>query len=217
LKPKKGTVNGYRALVLAIGFMASAALAHADLVINLQPVSDAAGSTGDTFDVTLTNTGPGSVIIAGFSFGLSVGTTDLTFTDVTTGTTEPYVFGADSLFGPDISVQPANLPGQTLEAEDISLAPGGGSTIGSGVTVGLGEVTFNLSAGASSVGIPISFIEADDSLTDADGEAIAFSAVSGSIAVTGGTTATPEPVTFGFLCAALIGLVGAFQLRCRRA
>lgn len=215
MNTKSRTANRYRALLLAIGFVASAALGRAEVTINLQAVTDAAGSSGNTFDVTLTNTGPGAIGVAGFSFGLEVGTSNLSFTSVTTSTTTaPYIFGADSVFGPDISVQPPNLPGQTIEAEDISAS--GGSTIGSGVTVGLGEVTFNLSPGTQSGGIQLSFIPVDDSLSDEAGAAIAFSAVNGSVTVTGGTTATPEPATFGFVCTAFIVLLGAFHLR-RRA
>lgn len=221
MNSKPGTPNRYRPIVLAIGFMAGAALGRADVIINVQPVSDAAGSTGDTLDITLTNTGPTPVIIAGFSFGLDVGTSNLSFTGVTTGTTTaPYIFGADSLFGPEISVQPPNLPGQTLEAEDLSAGLGG--TVGLGATVGLGEVTFNLSAGTPSGGIQLSFIPADDSLSDEAGAAVAFSAVNGSVTVTGGTTATPEPATFfpvGVALAGLLigtgGLAGGFVSRLR--
>jgi len=184
--------------------------------MNVQSVTDAAGSTGDTFDVTLINTGT-PVIIAGFSFGLNVGTSDLMFTGVSTGTTTaPYIFDSQSLFGPDISVQPPALPGQTLEAEDIFATISSGATIGTGVTVGLGEVTFNLDPGTPSGGIPLSFISADGSLTDQNGNPIAFSTEDGTVTVTG-TAAAPEPAMSGFLCTVLIGLIGAFHLLRRRA
>jgi len=201
---KTGTPNVhrscYRPFVLGVvGFMGMAAIGHASVIMNLQPVSAAAGSTGNTFDVTLTNTGPGAITIGGFSFGLSVGTSDLSFTGVSTATTaSPYVFDAESLFGPDISIQPPNLPGQELEAEDIFAGPLGGSVIGSGVTEGLGHVTFNLAPATPPGGIQINFIGADDSLSDPDGESIAFSTAGGAVTVTG-SASVPEPATFGFL------------------
>ena len=205
---KRGTPNRYRRLVLAaVGFVGAAALGHASVIMNLQPVSDAGGSTGDTFDVTLTNTGPTSISVAGFSFGLSVGTSDLSFTGVSTATTTAlYVFDGQSLFGPDISVQPPNLPGQELEAEDIFAGPLAGSTIGPGGTEGLGHVTFNLSAATPPGAIQISFIGADDSLSDPNGEPIDFSTGSGAVMVTGGVS-IPEPATFGFVGMALAGIL----------
>jgi len=212
LLSKPGTPNRYRFcyrpfVLAAVGFMGMVALGHASVIMNLQPVSDAAGSTGDTFDVTLTNTGPGAITIGGFSFGLSVGTSNLSFTGVSTATTIAlYVFDAQSLFGPDISVQPPDLPGQALEAEDISVVPLSGSTIGSGVTEGLGHVTFNLSAATPPGGIQLSFVGADDSLSDPDGEPIDFSTGSGTVTVTGAAS-IPEPATFGFVGVVLAGLL----------
>jgi hypothetical protein len=213
LNSKPGTTSRYRPLVLAIGFMAAAALGRASLIMNVQPVTYAAGSTGDTLDVTLTNTGPSGVAIAGFSFGLSVGTSNLSFTGVSAfPTTAVYIFSGQSLFGPtDISVQPPNLPGQTLEAEDVASISA--STIASGTTLGLGHVTFNLGAATPPGGILLSFIAVDDSLSDAAGIPIAFSTVNGSVTV--GTAPVPEPATSAFVCTALIGL-GAFHLFRRR-
>ncbi len=210
---KSRTADRYRALALAIGFVAAAAAGRAEVLINLQPVSAAAGSTGNTYDVTLKNTGPASVVIGGFSFGLSAGTSDITFTGVTTGTTTAtYIFEGDSLFGPDISLDPA---GQTMSAEDIFDTPGSGSTVGSGATVGLGLITFDVSAAASLGGIPVSFIPGDDSLSDEMGNPIAFSAEDSSITVTSGTTPTPEPATSGFVCMAFLGLAGVVRARRR--
>lgn len=209
MNSKPQVLNRMRPLMLcAAAFLGLAGLGRAALIMNVQSVTDAAGSTGDTLDVTLTNTGSGAVTVGGFSFGLSVGTTDLSFTGVSTGTTSAtYIFGANSLFGPDISVQPPNLPGQTLDAQDID-ALFTGSSVGAGATVGLGHITFNLSAGAVAGPITLSFIPVGDSLSDQNGTALAFSTGTGSVTV---TSATPEPATSLMVGVALTGILGAMR------
>jgi hypothetical protein len=90
---------------VAIALLGSAP-AKADVVISIQsPLNANAGDTGDSFDVTLTNTGPSAVSIAAFTFEISAANTDMTFTDANTGTgLAPYIFAGNSLFGPDITV-----------------------------------------------------------------------------------------------------------------
>ncbi len=212
-----GTLKRYCPILLAfLGVAGIAPLGRASLLMNIQPVSDAAGTTGDTLDVTLTNTGPSSVTIAGFTFGIGVGTSNLTFTGVTDGTTTAtYIFSGNSLFGPDISQQPPNLPGQTLEASDLWASIGTGATVGTGATAGLGHVTFNLAAATPSGPISVNFIPADDSLSDAAGAALAFTANNGTVTVTRGGTSTPEPGTFAFAAVALVAL--GWGRRFRRA
>src|SRR5438552_826527 len=78
--------------------------ANAALVISAQSTTAAAGSTGNSFDVFLTNTGPSSVTLGGFSFELQVGP-NITITSVNISTSvAPYIFGGHSLFGPVISL-----------------------------------------------------------------------------------------------------------------
>jgi hypothetical protein len=111
-------------------------------------------------------------------------------------TVDTYIFAGDSLFGPDISVQPPNLPGQTLEAEDSYDIPLSGATVAGGATVGLGDVTFNINPGTPFGLIPVSLIPLDDSLSDASGNPIAVSGTDGAVNV------VPEPGLGG-----LVGLV----------
>ena len=183
--------------------------AHADgLSVSLSPLSDvAAGSSGNTFDVLLSNTSGASVSIGGFFFEVTSSSSDVTFTDATTATTDPYVFGTDSLFGPDII-----SPGSTatdLNASDLDLSLDGFS-LNPGVTVGLGHVLFNVSSGAATQTVAFSFAGfPGTSLADALGDNISIATLDGGqFQITGAMTATPEPSSLLlFLAAAPLILV----------
>ncbi len=113
------------------------AASWSDAVISVSSATVTAGSNGNTIEVDLANTGPSAVNIGSFSFGVSVGTNDFTFTNITTATAiAPYIFSGQSLFGPDIT---NNAGPQFIEAFDISSVPGSGTTVGAGATVGLGD------------------------------------------------------------------------------
>src|SRR5579884_513947 len=138
-------IHGRLAVLLTAGVMAGlpfAGPARADLAVSFSdPGNVAAGSTGDSFDVLLTNTGPSDVVLGAFTFEVATTSSDITFTDVTTATVaDPYIFGADSLFAPDIL---GTTTGQDITAFDLDGA--GDVTIGAGSTVGLGHVLFNVS------------------------------------------------------------------------
>ena len=183
--------------------------AHADgLSVSLSPLSDvAAGSSGNTFDVLLSNTSGASVSIGGFFFEVTSSSSDVTFTDATTATTDPYVFGTDSLFGPDII-----SPGSTatdLNASDLDLSLDGFS-LNPGVTVGIGHVLFNVSSGAATQTVAFSFAGfPGTSLADALGDNVSIATLDGGqFQITGAITATPEPSSLLlFLAAAPLILV----------
>jgi hypothetical protein len=176
------------ALAIALGALP----AHASILFGLQSVGASSPSTGNSLEVDLTNTGA-DVTIDSFSFGLMVGTTDITFTSATIATTvNPYIFAGNSLFGPVIST---TSPGQTVIASDLWGGAGDGFTVGTGVTVGLGEVFFDVGAGATPGPDTVSFVSADDSLSDIDGNPIPIDAeIPGTITIAGGSS-TPEPST----------------------
>lgn len=205
-----------QARMLFVAFLATmlvclfaAVSAHADgLSVSLSPLSDvAAGSSGNTFDVLLSNTSGASVSIGGFFFEVTSSSSDVTFTDATTATTDPYVFGTDSLFGPDIIG-----PGSTatdLNASDLDLSLDGFS-LNPGVTVGLGHVLFNVSSGAATRTVAFSFAGfPGTSLADALGDNISIATLDGGqFQITGAMTATPEPSSLLlFLAAAPLILV----------
>ena len=62
--------------VLAAGVAAAffcPASANASLIEMVQSANAAPGSSGNAFDVLLTNTGPSAITVGGFSFGISTG------------------------------------------------------------------------------------------------------------------------------------------------
>jgi hypothetical protein len=187
--------------------------AQAALIVNVQSVSAPAGSNNDMLDVTLTNTGPGSVIVGAFSFGLSVSTPNITFTQATIGTTTaPYIFDGMGLSGSVISTSP---PGQSLQASDLFSVIGSGASVGSGVTVGLGHVFFNVAPGATPGPVTVSVTPFPaTSLSDPNAVNIPINTLNGGIiTVTPGAT-VPEPSA---LLLAGLGWPAAWLLRRRRA
>jgi hypothetical protein len=191
--------------------------APAAIVLSIDPITSnvTSGSTGNAFDVTLTS--DTTVTIAAFSFGLSVGGSDITFTDVTTGTSNPYIFAGQSTFGPDIAFPSAP------SASDLYDVPGSGATIAPDTTVALGRVFFDVAASAPNETITVSFDPFATSLSDPDGNSLDFSSTSGQINVTSPAGSTiPEPravVVWCILavlgCAVRIGPTGIrFRRRC---
>jgi hypothetical protein len=132
----------YSISLLAFGLLL-ASDARATAIVAAQAVTADAGASG-SFDVTLTNTGPSSIVVGAFTFGISIANPDVSFTDVTTATSSNgYIFGADSTFGPDLT---GPISGPSLLVSDVYDVPFSGATIASGATVGLGQVLFTISS-----------------------------------------------------------------------
>jgi PEP-CTERM motif len=205
-----------RALLIASAFLlcsaASPSRVHAGFVFTVQSVSATAGSMNDTLQISLMNTGLSAVTIGGFAFEISSGS-GVTFTAVDISTTLRYIFAGDSGFGPDISNQPPNLPGNTLAALDFS-ASGLGFSLAAGSSVGLGDVHFNVSPTASGP-VAISFLGyPDTNLSDAAGNNISLTGstlTGGTITVT--PSAVPEPSSLVLLATALIGTASVVRAR----
>jgi hypothetical protein len=197
-------VVGQCTMVIAAAVAAcaiTAAPARADgLTVSLSPLSDvAAGSTGNGFDVLLTNGSGTAVSIEGFFFEVLASSADVTFTGASTGTTAPYIFGADSLFGPDITAfgsGSGDLGASDLDAVDqISLTAGS--------TVGLGHVLFNVSPTAPTE--TVSFDLAGfpgTSLSDDLGNNVPIeNFTGGKFTIKGAVAGVPEPATLVLLLA----------------
>src|ERR1035437_2132259 len=173
----------------------STALARADvLTVSLSPLSNvAAGSTGDSLDVLLRNTSGPAVSIEGFFFELLASSPDVTFTDATTTTGTGYIFGAGSLFGPDI-IGPGSTP-QDLSGSDLDSA--GSVSLASGATVALGHVLFNVSPTAltPTVNFPLAGFPGT-SLADDSGNNVPITTLNGGqFQINGAPAPVPEPST----------------------
>jgi hypothetical protein len=185
------------AILLTLG----ATRAEASLIF-LAPTIDALpGSTG-TFDILLENTGPSSVAIGGFSFGISTTNPSILFTDATINTVSaPYIFGIDSLFGPDIAL----TTGTSLTAND-NPASVGSYDVPAGETVGLGNVSYSISSTSPFGAFAITFAGFPTSaLVNAAGADIPITTLSN-----GSFEVTPEPSS---ILLALGGLLAGLSLR----
>jgi anaerobic selenocysteine-containing dehydrogenase len=191
----------YLILAAATLALAGSLSAQASLIMFAGTGSASAGSTGNTFDFTLTNTGPSAITLGAFSLGISVADTHVSFTSATTATSLTYVFAGDSLFGPVIST---SGPGQILVASDLCLVCG--SSIAAGATVGLAHIFFNVSAGAPSGPLTVSVTAFPfTSLSDLAGNPLAAILQNGTITITGGGT-VPEPSTLALLALPMVFL-----------
>jgi hypothetical protein len=187
------------------------ACANAAYITSLQTVSANAGSSGNGLDVLLNNTGPSAVTVGAFSFGVSAGNASISFTDATTGTlSAPYIFGTNSLFGPDLT---GPTSGQSLTTSDVFAIPGSGITLASGATVGLGHLLFSVAPGTAAGIIPVTVSSFPvTSLADAAGANLSLMVFPGSITIVS-TTAVPEPSTLAIFLAAgaVLSLRSRFQ------
>ena len=198
--------------VFAVGLLLLSLPAKGDIVLSVESVTGAPGSTG-MFDVLLTNTGASSQNIAGFNFELTTANPDMTFTDVTTGTTTATYIFPFSLFGPDITTPMA--PGQTVEAADVD-ALGLGTDVAAGVKYGLGSVSFSIAGGATNgETAEIDFVPFPaTSLADNNVSNVDFTVQSGTITVQ--TSAVPEPANVALPLATAV-LIAAVFARKRRS
>ena len=131
-------------------------LAYGDLILSFEPVSASPGSSGDTFDVLLTDSGSPGVSVAGFNFTIQASSPAVTFTGVFTSTaTAPYIFAGNSSSRP-----PDRWPGYTPTVTAFDIAASGSTTLNSGDVVGLGQVSFNVSPTVTAGPITLSFVTA---------------------------------------------------------
>ena len=165
--------------------------AEAALIVLAPSITAAAGSSG-AFDIVLQNTGGASVSIGGFSFGISTTNAGILFTGATIFTVPTYIFAGDSINGPGPLVFTTSS-GMSLIASDNPLLATS-FPVAAGATVGLGHVSYSISAGAASGPFAITLTPAATSLSSAAGANIPITTLTnGSLTV----TATPEPASMG--------------------
>jgi hypothetical protein len=186
--------------------------ALADVILTGQSVTVAAGSSNNAVEIDLTNSGPTDITVAAFSFGVQISDSDVSFTDVTTGTTSTYIFAGNSLFGPDLT---GPTSGQSVIASDVFATPNKGAVLASGTTVGLGRISFDVAAGAASGSFPVNFLAfPTSSLSDPTPLDIHIDTLSpGGITIL--PTSVPEPSSLIPLLGCALLAVGT-RGRCRK-
>ncbi|HKA01693.1 MAG TPA: hypothetical protein VKE70_34505 [Candidatus Solibacter sp.] len=203
----------FAAAFTAVGLLCPPAGASVIFAIKPATISAAAPSTGDIFDVVLTNTGPGSLLVDGFSFEISVTSANITLTGANFSTSDPYIFAADS-FDQINSLALNTSSGQKLDASDFT-NDFADITINSGSTVGLGHIVFNVASGTTPGLYPVTFTGGPNfnSLSNSTGGVAIDQMVEANISVTGGATSAPEPETGALVPLALAVLLGVFKMR----
>jgi hypothetical protein len=183
---------------------------RATTILSVDPATVLAdeGAVGDTVDVILTNSGPGSISIQSFSFQVSVTDPDITFRGAGFSTgASPYIFAGDSFDVINGFTLNTDAAGQTMNGSD-GTNDGAGVTLTAGESLALGELFFNASPAAAFGGSTVSFTGGaiGNNLSDPAGNNIPIGTFSsGTINITG----TPEPSSF------LLMLTGTADLGAR--
>lgn len=207
-------------LFAAAALVLSAGTSRAAVVLTLQSVTATAGSTGNTLDVTLLNTGPASITVGSFSFEITIASANIQFTDATTATVlASYIFnigGSHSAFGPSIATNTPLAPGAPLDASDNYSPFGSGQVVASGGTVGLGHVVFNVAPATAPGPYTVSFNTdpAFTSLSNASGNAtFPITTFTPGVITVIGATAVPEPSPLVLAGVALLAGLGYRRVR----
>ena len=192
------------AALVTMGFL-SAPAASAGLVLSIEGgLSATAGSTGNSFEVDVSNTGATAADINSFAFQVSINNTDVTLTGTTDGTTNfAYIFG-DSLFGPNINTLSR---GQSMDGQDTT--GGNDFSLGAGDTIGLGEIFYDVANGAGTGPFTLSFSPSTaNSFSDGGGQSLdTDSSATGSITITAAAvSSTPEPSSLSLMALAVIAV-----------
>jgi hypothetical protein len=214
VKPKPSSPKQYssfRSWLLAgsVFFLLGSSTTRADAILSGQSVIVTPGSSGTSLDIDLTNSGPIAITISAFSFGISTANPDISFTDANISTTAPYIFGGNSLFGPDLT---GPTSGPSLITSDIFTIPLSGVTLNSGATVGLSHIIFDVAGTATPGVFPVSFASFPTTgLSDPAGNDISIDTfLSGQITIT--AAAVPEPSSLLLLLAGMV-LVGGARVK----
>ena len=215
-------------ILVAGVFGSSAALAGVVYTVQPDTTNPAQGSNGNAFDVLATNTGPSSLGIAAFSFGLYTTDTDITFTEANVSTiVSSYIFDGDSFVEIALgsSVISITSGGQTLAANDLTndLAA---VTVAPGATVDLGKVLFDVAPNAVMQTFAVSFTgdpgagNLDNNLSDQFFNAINVDTFQSGDFLIGASVPEPSPaalVLFGLACLCMLSRLRRSRRACVRA
>jgi hypothetical protein len=210
--------------------------ARAATIYSISPatISASLGDVGDSFDVVLTNSGPGPISVAAFAFEVTVADPDVTLLGATYATALPYIFDGDSFDQINATVieslcscsYPLSSPSvdttnQTLVGSDVT-NDGAGITIASGESIGLGHVLFDVAPGAALGLFGLTFtgnfsgVVADsNNMADPSGNLITVDSFSGGT-ISISSSSTPEPSSLSLELVAMAALTVAVFLSRRR-
>jgi hypothetical protein len=201
-------VSGSRRGILSLAFagflLCAGPPARAGIIVSVQNVSAAAGTSGNTLEIDVQNTGA-SVDIAAFSFEISVASSSgVTFTGADTSTSlATYIFAGNSFLGPNIAFN----TGTTLDAGDIAVT--GFTTLGTGDTLGLGLVSFDVAAGTSLGPVTVSLTGYPfTGLTDADQSNVPIDTLNNGTITIIPAGVVPEPSSL------ILGIIGLLSAAC---
>jgi len=199
---------------IAMILIAAPQLFAAGITISLTQASATTSSTGNSFEVDLTNMSSSSITVGGFSFELSIANPNISLTGVTTSTAAAYVFSGDSTFGPDLTTF---SNGQLIDASDIDSIVLAGTTIDPGATFGLGRVFFDVSSSALPGVTTVNLSPfPETTLSDAAGNDLPIGTLSpGQITILGSTV--PEPSSLLLISLGAAALLGRRSRYFRRA
>jgi hypothetical protein len=204
--------RGIPALVGAALLLCTALPARAGIIVSVESVSASQGTTGNTLEVDVQNTGT-PVDIASFSFEISVAAgsgVNFTGADINTAV-NVYIFAGHSAQGPNIDT----TTGTTLDASDN--AASGSTTLGTNSTLALGRVFFDVASSAPVGPVTVSLTPfPSTSLTDPNLNNIPIDTLSSGTITISGTSVVPEPPA---LVSATVGLLASawFVRRMRRS
>jgi PEP-CTERM motif len=186
--------------------------ARSSVVFGIQPgLSAVPGSTGNTFDVVLQNSGPADVSIDTFNFEVDTTDTDITFSQSSVNTTTvPYIFSGNSFdvaFGLTLNTM---SPGQSMDGIDNTNTPNTFTVLGAGETLGLGSVSYDVLAIAPIGSTATITFNLSNSSVSFQGDALDSTAQQGSLDI------VPEPGTLAIVALGISFSVWRFRrlLRC---
>ena len=209
--PRCRRLLGTAVTALTMALVPSSARA-ADIVLSIGHYQQTSAGGSFEVDLTVQQSASQSYGVAGFSIELSVPNSDqIQFSSVSTSTTSsPYIFDGTGTLSvdPNFMFSSSNFPTTDFAAADVEWSLPS-ITVMPGATFGLALVTYSITPGPPGGTVPIIF-ESTTSVTDADGNPIAFTSQNGAIQ-TMLTVPEPSSLVMGFLSATLVGGIVALK------